>query len=321
MNNNNLSHLQRSKLQNIMHSVVLLGAMLLLLTIIGWLVAGVTGIIWALVMGIFLAISSSIISSKFILSLYHSRPLRIDEVPEIFEILTILCERAGLNYQPALHYIPSRVINSFATGHGKNTVIALSDGMLNHLTMRELAGTIAHEISHLRNNDLWVMGLADIISRLTSILATVGYFLILVYLPIYLFTDAGIPWTLLILLLLAPHFSALLQLALSRSREFGADLVAAEMTGDALGLASALTKIDYYESGLLKRFLQPNRQVTNPSLLRTHPETSERVARLKKYAEQQQATALSDYNYLPFKPPATRLPLRSPRRRYHGLWY
>jgi len=320
MNNTNLNFLQRSKFQNIAHSAVLLSAMLLLLTIIGWLVAGVTGIIMALAMGIFLAISSSIISSKFILSLYHSRPLKIDEVPKVYEMLIILCKRAGLNYQPTLYYIPSRIINSFATGHGKNTVIAISDGMLNNLTMRELVSIIGHEISHLRNNDLWLMGLADIISRLTSILATVGYFLILIYFPIYLLTDAEIPWALLILLLLAPHFSALLQLALSRSREFGADLFAAEITGDALGLASALTKIDYYESGLFKRFLQPNRQVTNPSLLRTHPETRERVARLRKYAEQQQEI-LSNFNYLPFKPPTTRLPLRSPRRRYHGLWY
>jgi heat shock protein HtpX len=177
---------------------------------------------------------------------------------------------------------------------------------------------LGHEISHLKHNDLWVMNLADILSRLTAMLALFGYLLIIVFLPFYFFSDVDMPWTALVLLWLAPHLSALLQMALSRNREYGADIFAAELTGNPLALAAALRKIELYQGRWLEQLIFPGRRMPQPSILRTHPKLNERIKRLQALAEEQ-------YQHLQPGPSFylnwPQLNTGRPKRRIHGLWY
>jgi heat shock protein HtpX len=133
---------------------------------------------------------------------------------------------------PVPHYVPSAVVNAFATGSKQEASIALTDGLLRSLGPRELAGVFAHEVAHIANEDLRVMGLADSVSRLTCLLALMGQIAILLSLPALLVGAAEVYWPGLLLLAASPQLALLAQLGLSRVREFDADRLAAELTGD-----------------------------------------------------------------------------------------
>ena len=210
-------------------------------------------------------------------------------------------------------------MNSFTVGSKDQYRILLSDALLRHLNARELYGVLAHELSHVQNNDLQVMTLADVITRITSILSLFGVSLLILYLPMFILEGQSFPWTIALLLLFTPNLSALLQLALSRTREFFADEKAVELTGDPAGLASALGKIEYLSEGWLKRFLLPQYRVNEPSVLRTHPPSKERIERLKKLAVRQQRIHPEDISLLPeyFKARQT----VKPKKGLHGFWY
>jgi len=183
---------------------------------------------------------------------------------------------------PRLYYIPDRMMNAFAVGSRDEAAIGLTEGLLRHLNRRELVGVLAHEISHIRHNDMRVMSVAALISHLTSLFSSFGQLLLFLNLPLLLFGRTTISWFAILLLLAAPLLSSLLQLALSRTREFEADLGAAHLTGDPEGLASALQKMAYYQDNLLKRIFMPGYKAPDPSLFRTHPKTDERVNRLRQ---------------------------------------
>jgi len=169
-------------------------------------------------------------------------------------------------------------------GSRENSAIALSDGLLRYMSRRELSGVLAHEISHIRNNDLRFHALADIMTRITSALSFFGQMLVIFYLPLAVFSQARIPLVLILLLVFAPTLSIMLQLALSRTREYEADLGAAYLTRDPLSLASALKKMDRIERSIWDTIFLPGRKVSQPSMLRTHPHTKERVDRLMRLA-------------------------------------
>ncbi len=124
------------------------------------------------------------------------------------------------------------------------------------------------------------MTLADLTSRMTPTLSLIGQLLVVINLPLFLLAETSLSWLAILLLILAPAISALLQLALSRTREFDADLSAINLTGEPQGLASALVKLEQQHRGLLERLLTPDRRSPEPSLLRTHPRTEERIQRL-----------------------------------------
>lgn len=264
--------------------MLLLAGMFALLSFIGWLLMGVAGIFWSLGIVIFVIVSSRHLSPRFILYLYRARPLSPQQAPELYDILYQLANRAPLQYLPQLYIIPGRIMNAFTIGQNQHTYIALSNAILSNMSQREIAGVLAHEVAHIHHNDLWVMALADVLSRLTNLLAITGIFLILIYLPLFVLSGETIPWLLLIVLLLSPNLSALLQLALSRSREYNADIEAVDLTDDPHGLASALEKIESYQGGWVERILFPNRKIPDPSLLRTHPQTEERIKRIFEIA-------------------------------------
>ena len=317
---------RRHKRRNRAQSLLLLGGMVALLSACGWILSGPEGVVWALIAGSLSLLFSPRVSPGLILRLYRARPIHPAELPAVYDLLARVCERAGLDRVPALYYVPSRMLNAFAVGRREEAVIALTDGLLRHLSLRELAGVLAHEISHVRNNDLWIMGLADAIGRLTSVMSFFGMMLLFFNLPYLLAEAERVPWLLIALLVFAPTIGSLLQLALSRTREFDADLDAAGLTGDPRGLAAALVKLERFQGGLLETLFLPGRRLPDPSLLRTHPSTEERVRRLLSL-EQRPDTALlaatgRDLERIAPVPTRFATPgLRPPRWRVTGLWH
>lgn len=156
-------------------------------------------------------------------------------------------------------------------------MIAISSGTWRLLSPRELTGVLAHEITHIASGDSALLTLSEVMSRLTRALSMFGLILALM---LAVTGNAVVPLATIALLGLAPVGVALLQLALSRNREFDADRGAVELTGDPVALASALHKIELKEASLWRRILLPYHRARPPTLLRTHPRTEDRIARL-----------------------------------------
>jgi heat shock protein HtpX len=307
--------------RNWLHTVLLLGSMLALLVLLGWLVAGQTGIIWAVILGGILVLFGQQVSPQLVLRMYRARPLTSAEAPQLYQIMEELAQRAQLPYVPALYYVPSRMLNAFAVGTRRNAAIGLTDGLLRGLNLRELTGVLAHEMSHIRNNDMRSMSVADVISRVTNLFSTFGKFLLLVNLPLIFMGSAPISWWAILLLIVAPFISGLLQLALSRTREFDADLDAIQLTHDPVGLMNALQKLEYYATNIWQQVLFPGRGVPDPSIFRTHPHTKDRIARLQELSPQQyQPIAMPAQ--APFVLPGNYTQVtRQPGWRMMNLWY
>jgi len=314
-----INHKQR----NLMQSVLLLSSMALLLVWVGWLIAGSIGV-WFAIGGVIFLMGSQRISPQMVFRMYRARPLRPAEAPVLFRIVQALTQRAELPMMPRVYYIPSAMMNAFTVGQPHNAAIGVTDGLLRRLNQRELAGVLAHEISHIVHRDTWVMGVADVVSRITTTSAMAGQLMLILAMPFLLFSTYNPPWILILSLLVAPMLSALLQLALSRTREFDADLEAARLTGDPDGLVSALTKLEHYQGGFLERIFLPGRRQAEPSLLRTHPTTAERVERLRDIKGQQVLTSRAPMPVaMGFVPLVAHIPqiVRVPRWRLSGLWY
>jgi heat shock protein HtpX len=285
---------RRHKIRNVVHSILLLGGIIVLLGLCGWLLFGPDGLI-GMAIGAALAFAfSPRISPQLVLRMYRAREIGPRDLPEVVQVLATLAERAGLERIPRLYYVPSTMLNAFAVGGREDAVIAVTDGILRTLSLRELAGVLAHEVSHIRNRDLWLMSIADLAGRLTHMMSLFGVALVMISLPLWLSGAGGVPLLLIPLLVFAPQITTLLQLALSRAREFDADLDAAGLTGDPDGLAAALAKLERYQRSAWEQILMPGYQLPQPSVLRTHPPTAERIARLKRLSGAPALPPISD---------------------------
>ena len=309
-----------AKTRNLLHSVVLVGGIGAVMAVCAWLLWGQSGIIWVFVLIGLLLLLSPRIAPEIIVRMYGARLVRPQDGAPVLRILAELAGRANLPQPPFLYVIPSPIINAFATGVKGDAILAVTQGLLNRLDSRELIGVLAHEIAHIKHNDLWIMGLADTMSRFTHLMSLTGIFLFLFSLPMAFVGGAPLmPWLGILLLYFAPTVSALLQLGLSRAREYDADLEGARLTGDPEGLASALHKIETYQGRMWETIFMPGRHVPVPSLLRTHPPTEERIRRLLELRGRPgrplEVPGLESV-------PAHFAPMRL-RPRYHmtGLWY
>ena len=301
-------HRWLNRLQTALLVLTLLG----IAAVAGSLLLGDGGLWLALAAAGFTLLLEPAAASGLTLRLYGARPLHPDEAPDLWAVLRELAARAGLPAVPVPHYVPSGVVNAFATGSKHHAAIALTDGLLRSLTPRELTGVLGHEIAHIANEDLRVMGLADSISRLTHLLALLGQLAIVLSLPALLLGVTEVNWPALLLLAVAPQLALLAQLGLSRVREFDADRLTAELTGDPQGLALALAKIER-ES---RAWLLPGWGNPEPSWLRTHPATTERIQRLRELADSMAPQPLHSSPFLPDIPLAP----RPPRWRASGVW-
>lgn len=317
---------RRHKLRNRAQSVLLLGGMALLVAACGWILFGPIGLIGVVVVVAFALVFGSRLSAQMVLRMYKAQPLSPAQLPEVFAIIEHLTKRAGLERMPALYYVPSAMMNAFAVGKREEAVIGVTDGLLRALNMRELTGVLAHEMSHIRNNDVWLMGMADLASRLTRMMSLIGAGLLLLSLPMWLQGGSPVSFVLVLLLVFSPQLTTLLQLALSRAREFDADLDAAGLTGDPGGLSSALAKLERQQRSHWEQILMPGRKLPEASLLRSHPPTKDRIARLNSLYERdsEQDTALAALGFAQPMPrliaPMTPITTR-PRGRLIGYWY
>lgn len=305
-------HRWLNRLQTALLVVTLLG----IATVAGSLLFGEMGLWLALgAAGLALLVEPATASS-LTLRLYGARALHPGEAPGLWALMRELAARAGLPAVPVPHYAPSAIVNAFATGSERHAAIVLTDGLLRNLTPRELTGVLAHEVAHIANKDLRVMGLADSISRLTHLMALLGQVAILLSLPAVLSGTLDLYWPALLLLALSPQLALLAQLGLSRVREFDADRLAAELTGDPHGLALALAKIERV-SRSWRAWLLPGWGNPEPSWLRTHPATTERIERLRELGSPLTPAPL---DYSPRYVPQPTVVPKPPHWRPGGLW-
>ena len=318
----NAEQLQEHKQRNTVHSLLLIGGIALILAIATTLLWGPLGLaISAGLIGLLVLMAPSIPPAA-VMRLY-----RASKVPrgqdQLSLILDELSRRAELQTRPELYLIPSATLNAFATGTPRRAAIGVTEGLLRTLSLREIAGVLAHEVSHINNNDLRLMNLADIMTRFVQILSYTALVLVVFNLLGMLTGDAPFSWLAILVLYFAPALSSLLQLGLSRAREFDADLEAAELTGDPLGLASALSRLERYQGQFWEDLVYPvpTRRVPQPSLLRTHPPTEERIGRLNQLSGHLSRPPIAVVeepmvSMLGYGPIAMR-----PRYRFPGLWY
>jgi heat shock protein HtpX len=274
--------------------VVLLLAIGLLFAYCGWIVAGLRGILWGLVVGtaVFAAIRRAPVD--LCLAAMRAEPLWPGDVPGLDAGAATLCHKAGLSPPPRLYHIDADAPLAFSLGDGRSSAIVVDDAVLTGLTARERCGVLAHEIAHLSNGDLTLKALGFAIGWLVRILSQLGFLLILFGLLLRAFTAAELPLIQLAILWLAPVAVGFLRLAISRTLEEEADADAVELTGDPTGLATALEKLQRWDEERWHR-LAPGRRVLHlPTLFNDHPPTAARITKLYEIARRGEDRGVSD---------------------------
>lgn len=305
--------------RNIVQLVLLAAGAGFLVSAIAWSLAGpVAGLAAIAVMG-GLAFACREVPGVTVVRLFNARALPRDD-SQLSSLIDVLAHRAGLSERPDLYVIPSMTMAAFTAGT-RSPAIAVTEGLLRRLSLRETAGVVAHEMSHIRSGDLEVMAFADLVTRAMQLLAYLGLALAVVNLYGGSRGYAPFSWLTIALLYLAPFLSSLLQLALSREREFEADKGAVAITGDPQGLASVLRRVDgdtgaFWDDLMLP---VPGRKVAQPSLLRSHPPSEERIRRLMAI----DATETPEPLDIVEQPMVVGLGAISLRPRHHwtGVWY
>lgn len=255
-------------------------AMILLAFFAGWQVMGAWNILFLGAFGVAVAFSARRSSPRIALANTRSIPYRT--TPQLYAIVDELSRKAGLERPPELRLVPSPVMNAATVEGGNQTTLAVTVGLLERLPQRELIGVLAHEIAHLKNGDIRLLRFAETLVQATVLFVRAGWLMLLFALP-FVIAGGGVGLGTIAILFGAPIAARLLQLAIARTREFAADATAAELSGDPLGLASALRVIEHVQRGILHMLLpiptQSDRHAGS-SLFRTHPATEERVERL-----------------------------------------
>jgi len=269
------------KVRNLAQTAILIGAMAGIAALCAWVLWGANGVVWAgAAVALILALSPRV-PSALVMRVLRARPINSGDFPEGYQVLDTLGRRAGLSRPPRLYYIPSGVPNAFAVGATDDAAIAVTDSLLRTMGMRDLAAVLAHEVGHIVNGDLRIMTLVGTLGRAAVVLSYFGLFLLVLNLPLILIGAVQVPWLLALGLAVAPLGVDLLRLALSRAREYDADLEAVALTGDPDGLIAALWRLERARRRSLFGVPMPFGLSREPSLLRTHPPTEERVRRLR----------------------------------------
>ena len=274
---------------NLMKTAVLMAAITALFMAIGSLIGGQTGMMVALVVALGMNFFSYWFSDKLVLKMYNAQQVDESSAPQFFRMVSELAQRAQLP-MPKVYLINEDAPNAFATGRNPaNAAVAATTGILRVLSERELRGVMAHELAHVRHRDILISTVSATMAGAISMLANFAMF--------FGGRDSEgrshNPIVGLLVMLLAPIAASLIQMAISRAREFEADRGGAEISGDPRSLASALQKIHQYANGgipLQAAERHPETaqmMIVNPlsagglrGLFSTHPSTEERVQRL-----------------------------------------
>jgi heat shock protein HtpX len=278
-------------MSNVFKTAFLLTAMTLLLMLAGRAFGGERGMLMALIFAAIMNFVSYFFSDKIALAMYRAQPITREDLPRVYNIVERLAQKVGLP-TPKVYLIPTDSPNAFATGRNPNHAsVAVTQGILGLLTDEELEGVIAHELGHVRNRDILISSIAATLAGAITFLAHIARWgMIFGGYGGDRDDRRGGGLGAILMIFLAPLAAMLIQLAVSRSREYGADDTGAHWTGNPYALASALAKIDSY-SRRLPLVASPSTAhlfIIQPflggmsfgNLFSTHPPTAKRIERL-----------------------------------------
>lgn len=277
---------------NRLKTFLLMALLTAIFLLLGGLIAGEEGLILAFILAMATNFFSYWFSDRMAISMTRSQPLSETDAPEVYRAMRELTHNAGMP-MPRLYLMPTEQPNAFATGRNpQHAVVAVTTGLLRMLDYEELKGVLAHELAHIRNRDILIGTIAAALAGALMFVARIGMWggafgggnrrngggaALLVR---------------LIALILAPFAALLIQMSISRTREYGADAAGARFSGNPQGLASALAKMEQYAR---RRPMQEINQaaahmfIVNPfsakgltALFSTHPPIEERIARLRR---------------------------------------
>lgn len=265
---------------NFMKTTMLLAALTALFMVMGYSLGGSGGAILALIVAAGMNLFTYWNADKIVLKMHNAIEVDAGSHPEFYTMVQNLAKRAQLP-MPKVYIVDQAQPNAFATGRNpENSAVAATTGLLNMLNHEEVEGVMAHELGHVKNRDTLIMTMVATIAGAVSMLANFGLF----------FRDRSAGIAGLMAVLIAPFAAMIVQMAISRTREFGADKSAAEISGKPLALASALAKI----SGMAERTPNPVAE-RNPAaaqlyivpagvrqMFSTHPATEDRIAALQE---------------------------------------
>jgi len=275
---------------NTFKTAFLLTALTLLLMFLGRVFAGEQGMVIALVLAGVMNFVAYFFSDKIALATYRAQAVTREQLPRVYQVVERLTQKAGLP-MPKIYVIPTESPNAFATGRNpQHASVAVTQGILNLLNDEELEGVLAHELGHVNNRDILISSIAATLAGAITYLGQMGRFAMI-------FGGMGGDREerrggglgALLMLILAPIAAMLIQLAVSRSREYHADETGAQLTGNPYALASALAKLDTYSKRLPMAaspstahlfIIQPVLGVDVGSLFSTHPPIAKRIERL-----------------------------------------
>jgi heat shock protein HtpX len=278
---------------NYARTALLLGLLTALVVALADVLGG-TG--WAVGALLFMAVTnlaSWYFSDRIVLALHRATPLGREEAPRIHAAVARLARRAGIP-EPRIYYVPDPAPNAFATGRNpEHAAVAVTGGLLRILDDREIAAVLGHELSHVLNRDILISSVAATMAGAISLLARLAGWTLMLGRGGSAEDGRRNPLSALFMIIVAPIVALLLQLAVSRSREYGADAAGARLSGDPEALASALAKLDAVARQVPMRTADPataHMYIVAPltgvagsivELFSTHPRVEERIRRLR----------------------------------------
>ncbi len=279
-------------------TVLLLALLSGLIIVLGGALGGKTGIIIAFGLALIMNVGSYWYSDKIVLSMYKARELSESDAPGLHAMVTELAAKAGIP-KPKVCIIPEQAPNAFATGRDpEHGVVAVTEGIMQLLTPEELRGVIAHEIGHIANRDILIQTIAGVLASAIVSIANMMQFAAIFGIGRNDEGESSGPGLVggILLAILAPMAAGIIQMAISRSREYLADDTGAAISGTPLALAGALTKLQNYNQRIPMQNGNASTEqmfIVSPlfgggmaNLFSTHPPIEERVARLQQMASQ-----------------------------------
>lgn len=277
-------------MSNIFKTAALLGALTALLVLIGGALGGQQGMLVAFFFALVMNFASYWFSDKLVLAMYRAEPIEEAEAPGLYRVLRTLATRAGIP-MPRVYLIPSQTPNAFATGRNpERAAVAVTQGIMQILDEHELEGVLAHELAHVKNRDVLIATIAATLAGAITYLAHMAQWAAIFGGRRDDEEEGGGAFGAILMAILAPIAAMLIQLAVSRAREYQADATGARLAGQPLGLAKALEKLHRASQALPMQASPATAHlfIVNPlsgsawlTLFSTHPPIEERMARLR----------------------------------------
>jgi heat shock protein HtpX len=304
---------ERAIMSGYIRTALLLAGLTALFAAVGFAIGGEQGMVMAFLLACGMNVFAWWNSDRVVLRMHNAQPIGPQDAPRLYEMTAALATRAGIP-MPKLYVIHENQPNAFATGRNpEKGAVAVNTGLLDLMSEHEVAGVIAHELAHIKNRDTLIMTITATLAGAIGMLAQFGF----------MFRGRGGngqsnpfgPIGLILLVILAPIAAMIVQLAVSRSREYEADRIGAEIAGDPRGLASALQRLEANKQGRVNEAAEANPAsahmfIINPlsglrmdGLFSTHPATANRVAALEELAARMGPPPPSSSSRIPATPP------------------